>query len=68
MAQYYVNDHEQPNGDHEVHNDNCPYLSKIVSKTPLGEHASCHTAVAVAKQIYPTADGCATCSPECHTS
>ena len=68
MAQYYVNDNAQNNGDHEVHKDGCPYLPMIVSKTPLGGHSNCDSAVTAAKKIYATSDGCATCSPECHTS
>jgi len=66
MAKYYVNDNAQANGDHEVHREGCVWLAKVVSKTYLGEHATCRTAVAAAKKIYPTADGCATCSKDCH--
>ena len=68
MAKYYVNDNAQDNGDHEVHKNGCVWLPKIVSKTYLGEFSNCHDAVKAAKKIYPTSDGCATCSPACHTS
>jgi hypothetical protein len=64
---YYVNNHAQSNGDHEVHNETCPYLSSVLSKKYLGDFSSCKDAVMEAKKTYPTADGCATCSPSCHT-
>ena len=64
---YYVNDNSQSNGDHEVHTSNCSWLKLVVSKTDLGEHASCGPAVAKAQLLYPTANGCVHCSPACHT-
>lgn len=67
MKKYYVNNRRQSNGDHEVHSESCPYLLAIESKTYLGEFSSCFPAVAKAKQTYPSADGCKTCSPACHT-
>lgn len=63
---YYVNDHAQASGDHEVHRSDCYYVQFIESKTFLGSFLSCGPAVAVAKTIYPTADGCAYCSPACN--
>lgn len=66
MKAYCVNNRAQANGDHEVHTDDCRYLPN--SRTTLGVHASCHSAVAAAKRIYKTANGCRTCSPVCHTS
>ena len=68
MAKYYVNDNAQNNGDHEVHREGCVYLPAIVSKSYLGDHAHCSTAVAVAKGIYSKSNGCYTCSNSCHTS
>jgi hypothetical protein len=67
MAAYYVNDTAQtPSGDHEVHLWNCSWIPLIVSKTYLGDYSSCSEAVAKAKTIYPSSDGCAYCSPACH--
>ena len=66
MRKYYVNDHAQSSGDHEVHQDNCYYLSLTISKTYLGEYTNCLGAVTEAKKKYPTADGCAYCSPACN--
>ena len=68
MKRYYVNDNQQANGDHEVHDENCPYLPLIISKTNLGYHNTCESAVRKAKEKYPSANGCYTCSYRCHTS
>lgn len=68
MKKYYVNNNAQSNGDHEVHKEGCYYLTQIVSKSYLGEFTSCHGAVIKAKEKYRTADGCATCCPQCHKS
>ena len=68
MAKYYVNQASQANGDNEVHKDGCYWLSKAISKKFLGEFYSCSGAVTEAKKTYSKANGCATCSPECHTS
>ena len=68
MASYYVNQTAQPNGDHEVHRQGCYWLSLVSSKLYLGDFLTCGPAVAAAKRIYPTANGCAHCSPLCHTS
>lgn len=69
MAQYCVNKNSQPNGDHEVHNlGTCTVLPRLENRLALGEHATCHTAVSQAKLTYSQSNGCATCSPSCHTS
>lgn len=66
MSTYYVNNAPRPNQkEHEVHKAGCTYMPS--NKTSLGEHATCHTAVAKAKTIYKDADGCAHCCPDCHT-
>ncbi len=64
---YYVNDNEQSNGDHEVHEDGCYWLGLAASKTYLGYFDSCRAAVTAAKKHYQQVNGCATCSPACHT-
>ena len=68
MAKYYVNNNAQSNGDHEVHVEGCPYLPLIVSKTALGDHSNCHSAVTEAKKHHRQSNGCATCCRACHTS
>lgn len=69
MTKYYVNDRPQKTsrGEHEVHTETCPYLPQIVSKTYLGEHSICQLALLEAGKKYINVDGCATCSPSCHT-
>lgn len=64
---YYVNDNQQNTGEHEVHNENCTYLSQIVSKTYLGYFDNCDDAVTKAKQHYSDVDGCFHCCEPCHT-
>jgi hypothetical protein len=64
---YYVNKHPQTNGDHEVHTETCPYLPAAHHRSYLGNFTSCQPAVAEAKKTYRAADGCKTCSPDCHT-
>ena len=69
MAAYYVNDNAQASsGDHEVHVSTCTWLPLIKSKTPLGDYLSCSGAVAKAKTIYASSDGCALCCAACHKS
>jgi len=68
MTRYYVNKNAQTNGDHEVHRDDCSFLPSLDNRSYLGDFTSCQPAVTEAKRIYAAADGCATCSPSCHTS
>lgn len=65
MADYYVNQLAQSNGDHEVHVVGCLYMPS--HKTYLGNFSSCQPAVSAAKGLYPTANGCIHCSNACHT-
>lgn len=68
MTRYYVNNTAQSNGDHEVHEDGCYWLSLAINTSYLGQFSSCFGAVARAKLTYSTANGCKHCSPACHTS
>jgi len=67
MAYYYVNKNGQSNGDHEVHKTGCSYMPADANRTYLGDFTSCSPAVTAAKRLYSKADGCAFCSPGCHT-
>lgn len=67
MACYIVNRNAQNNGQHEVHKETCNALPKLDNQIPLGSHDSCGPAVKKAKTLFPTADGCARCCPECNT-
>lgn len=66
MPIYYVNKNAQSNGDHEVHKEDCYRLPEPENRLSLGYFTNCKDAVIAAKKIYPTADGCYYCSPECH--
>ena len=68
MAAYYVNKTAQSNGDHEVHKTGCQWMPNEDNRIYLGDHATCVTAVIEAKKHYSQSNGCATCSPACHTS
>ena len=67
MLNYYVNDNEQNNGDHEVHRDSCHYLPLIVSKAYLGVFINAVPAVQEARKYYRQVNGCAYCCPEANT-
>lgn len=68
MNNYYVNDHAQENGDHEVHRDGCAYLNLVRSKTYLGLFLNAIPAVQKAKMLYyRQSNGCAYCAPEANT-
>ncbi|MCC6913206.1 MAG: hypothetical protein IT566_05845 [Rhodospirillaceae bacterium] len=68
MPNYCVNKNAQANGDHEVHRDGCSYLPAPANQHYLGNHLTCQSAVLAAKQVYRQSNGCAYCSPACHTS
>lgn len=66
---YYINNNAQPDsGDHEVHTQNCYWLSIAKSKQYLGYFLNCHEAIAEARKYYDDVDGCAYCTPACHKS
>lgn len=64
---YHVNDNAQSSGDHEVHLQGCYWLGLATRTTALGYRSSCADAVRAARAKYRQCNGCATCSPECHT-
>ena len=67
MIKYYVSNSAENTGQHEVHQEDCPFLYLIVRKTYISEHASCQSAMVEAKKRYANVDGCATCSTSCYT-
>jgi len=68
MKAYYVNNNEQSNGDHEVHESGCSYMPKPENRTFLGSFINCKYAINEAKKYYDDVDGCYYCCPDCHTS
>ena len=68
MPSYYVNRNEQPNGDHEVHEDGaCPYPPDHVNRLGVGWHLNCSGAVVEARKTYAQVNGCYYCCNACHT-
>lgn len=72
MSIFVINKNAQTNGDHEVHNatTGCSFMPNSESQINLGAHASCHGAVAEAKNRWPghRINGCYYCCRSCHTS
>lgn len=72
MPNFIINKNQQSNGDNEVHNKTnpCNHMPNLENQVPLGDHSSCHGAVATAKQRWPgdRINGCAYCCSECHTT
>lgn len=68
MKLYYVHTVAQPNGDYEVHAEDCHKLPLPANRISLGNYASCHPAVAAAKKYHTKVNGCIHCCTPCHTS
>ncbi|MCA1064297.1 hypothetical protein LCL98_12690 [Rossellomorea aquimaris] len=67
MAQFYVNQNQQSNGEHEVHMEGCDFMPFEKNLLELGGHSSCSSAIQKAKETYDQVNGCHHCTPECHT-
>jgi len=67
MDHYYVNNNDQPSGEHEVHKEDCSFLKIANSKKYLGYYSNCKDAVKKAKETYTNVDGCYYCCNACHT-
>lgn len=63
---YYVNTNAQPTGEHEVHEDGCPWLAYVSFKKYLGFFTDCEGAVQQARKLGYKADGCYHCCKPCH--
>ena len=69
MPNYYVNKNAQPNGDHEVHEENkCSNPPNLENRKDLGWHVDCHSAIREAKKTYKKSNGCEDCCEPCHTT
>lgn len=64
MHRYYVNRNPSPDGVHEVHRADCPFVPFV--RQELGLHRHCATAVETAQRHYPHSRGCFWCSKACH--
>ena len=67
---YYLNLNADKNGNHEVHDKDCYYLSLTTEKEYLGYFDNCQDAIREAKAKHPSylykVDGCYYCSKSCH--
>jgi hypothetical protein len=68
MDRYFVNKQQQANGDNEVHIEGCTKMPEDENRRFLGVFNRCKDAINEAKREYPNANGCAHCTPDCHTS
>lgn len=72
MRFFVLNKTQQANGDHEVHDltGGCQYMPAPYNQINLGQHQSCISAVALAKQQFPQSriNGCYYCCNNCHTT
>jgi hypothetical protein len=67
MAKYRVNKNtKSPHRDHEVHKEGCIWWPKE-NFIDLNDHPNCRSAVAAGKKYFSDANGCETCSIECHS-
>ena len=62
MKHYFINSRSQTNKDHEMHVEGCK-LAPTVNQVYLGAFKNEFDALAVAKSLYPTANGCYSCCP-----
>lgn len=65
---YYVNRSvsSNPNFNHEVHTEDCPYLPSTLNRDFLGCFSSSSEAIKEAKKKYSNVDGCAICCADSH--
>lgn len=71
MPIFCINQKEQQNGDHEVHDltpGRCTRLPDTQNRLDLGSHTNCASAVQQAKRTYSRSNGCYHRSPSCHTT
>ncbi|KHE72113.1 hypothetical protein LD39_06275 [Halobacillus sp. BBL2006] len=68
MAQFYVNQNQQTDGDHEVHKEGCKFMPFEKNLLALGGHTDCASAMEEARNTYDQVNGCNTCCPDCHTT
>jgi hypothetical protein len=66
-VRYYVDKVARSNGDHLVHEFECPDLPVTENRFAVGEYATCEPAVAKAKHtFFSQSNGCPRCCPACH--
>lgn len=69
MDNYRINrtSNGNPNNNHEIHNEKCPYFSLLINYEDLGRFYNCKEAIREAKnRLYTRVDGCKVCCKDCH--
>lgn len=67
MISYYVST-TAANGEHALHRYGCPHTPPEDARINLGEFLWCRMALNDAAGRFPRVNGCAHCTPECHTA
>jgi hypothetical protein len=66
MAHYFINNHAQPNGDHEVHKVGCVRMP--ADKRYLGNYEFVSQAMLEARKEFWQSSGCVACARDDHKS
>jgi len=66
LKKYFVDKNRLPNGNHEVHSEECKSVPNEDIRIYLGEFYWCRTAVEEAKKHYFKVNGCYACCNECY--
>lgn len=66
MPFYYVNQNEQPTGEHEVHKEECFRMPELKNRIYLGYFLNANEAVKEARKYFNKVDGCYYCANEAH--
>ena len=65
--EFYVNKNPQSNGEHEIHKQGCSHMPLPENRVYLGKFFNSEAAIAKAREIYPSINGCYYCTPEKNT-
>ena len=66
MPGFYVARRPLPNGEHEVHREDCAALPPEAERIYLGDFDACRHAVATAALYFELVNGCRLCAMRCH--
>ena len=66
MSAYYVKPPLSSDKKHVLHRQGCHWMGPISVCRHVGNHASCHGALRIAKRFHRDVNGCVRCAPACH--
>ena len=64
---YWLHNEPQAEGGYFAHTEWCEYLPPLESRTPLGLHADCQSALVQARILHENMSGCPHCTSSCNT-